>query len=290
MKIHINQRIMLIITMGVFGTIGVFVRYIPVSSGELALYRAILATLLIGAYLIITRQKLPLSHVKREAGVLFLSGAAMGCNWIFLFEAYRHTTVSMATISYYFAPVIVTVVCPVIFKEKLTRKQIICSIMATCGLILITGIGDLSGGGLLGIFFGLIAAMLYATVIILNKYIKNVNGIYRTFVQFIAAIVVLVPYVLATSKVTVLNINKAGLVCLLIVGFIHTGVAYCMYFSSIKELPGQKVAIISYIDPLVAVVLSVVFLGEAMSWYQVLGGILILGFTLISEMELWDEI
>ena len=151
---------MLVASMAIFGTLGPFVRNISVSSGELALYRAALAAVLIGVYLLVTKQPLPLRKMGRELPLLLLSGAAMGVNWILLFEAYRYTTVSVATLSYYFAPVIVTAVCPVLFHEKLTAKQILCFVMSTLGLVLITGTGEVGQGGTdwIGILFGLGAA------------------------------------------------------------------------------------------------------------------------------------
>ncbi|MBQ7797487.1 MAG: EamA family transporter [Lachnospiraceae bacterium] len=281
-----NPRIMLIISMTVFGTIGLFVRNISVSSGELALYRAIMAAALIAIYLAVTGQRIPFKEIKKEIPLLLVSGMAMGINWILLFEAYKYTTVSVATLSYYFAPVIVTAVCPFLFKEKLTAKQIICFVMSTVGLVMITGIGDMGQGGsnMTGILFGLGAACFYATVILVNKFIKKVEGIHRTFLQFLAAILVLVPYVASTSGVTLGSLSGTGWVCLLIVGLVHTGITYCLYFSSLKELQGQKAAILSYIDPLVAVLVSVVLLGEAMTLWQVVGGGLILGFTLWNEL------
>ena len=282
-----SARMMLIASMTIFGTLGLFVRNISVSSGELALYRAILAAVLIAAYLFITKQRIPFKNIKREVPLLLLSGVAMGVNWILLFEAYRYTTVSAATLSYYFAPVIVTLVCPFLFREKLTVKQIICFIMSTLGLIMITGVGDVgkSAADLIGILFGLGAAIFYAAVILLNKFIKNVEGIHRTFLQFLSAIVTLIPYVGLTGGITFGGMDGKGWACLLIVGFIHTGVTYCMYFSSLKELPGQKAAILSYIDPLVAVLVSVLLLHEDMTVRQALGGILILGFTLWNEIS-----
>ena len=281
-----TPRMMLIASMAIFGTLGPFVRNISVSSGELALYRAIMATGLVGVFLLITKQKIPFDKIKKEVPLLLASGVAMGINWILLFEAYKHTTISVATLSYYFAPVIVTVVCPILFKEKLTGKQIVCFIMSTLGIVMITGIGDMGGGNnIIGILFGLGAAVFYATVILLNKFIKNVEGLHRTFMQFIAAVVTLIPYVMLTSGVTLGGMDSVGWINLLIVGLVHTGITYCMYFSSLKELPGQKVAILSYIDPLVAVVISVTILGETMTLWQVIGGLLILGFTLWNEIS-----
>lgn len=286
MKKIMNPRLMLMISMTIFGTLGIFVRNIPVSSGELALYRAVLAALLIAVFLLLTKQRIPFAKIKKEVPLLLTSGVAMGINWILLFESYKYTTVSVATLSYYFAPVIVTVVCPVLFKERLTGKQIVCFAMSTLGLVLITGIGDVGGGSdFVGILFGLGAAVFYAAVILLNKFIRNVEGIHRTFLQFLSAILILIPYVITTSGVTVGNLNGIGWANLLIVGLVHTGVTYCMYFSSLKELPGQKAAILSYIDPLVAVLISVTILGEAMTLWQVTGGILILGFTLWNEIS-----
>ena len=276
-----HARAMLVISMAVFGTLGPFVRCIPLSSGALAL-----AATLIFLYLVITRQKIPLQKIQREIPLLLLSGSAMGINWILLFESYKYTTVSIATLSYYFAPVIVTAACPFLFRERLTGKQILCFLMSTIGLILITGLGKETGGGqdLIGILFGLGAAAFYAAVILLNKLIRQVEGIHRTLLQFLAAILVLIPYVTASGGMGLNQITLGGFAALLTVGFVHTGITYCLYFSSLKELPGQKAAILSYIDPLVAILVSIVFLGEKISSLQILGGAMILGFTLLNEL------
>ena len=285
MNQSLRARLMLSASMAIFGTLSVFVRNIPLASGELALYRAVLAALLIGGYLLLTRQKLDLAGIRRELLLLLLSGVAMGFNWILLFQAYRYTTVSVATLSYYFAPVIVTVLSPVLFHEKLSLRQIVCFVMSTVGLVLVIGVTDLARGGshFTGILFGLGAAVLYATVILLNKSIRNISGIHRTFLQFLAAILVLIPYVACTGGFHLAGMPALGWGCLLVVGLFHTGVTYCMYFSALKELSGQEASILSYIDPLVAVVISVLVLHEPITASQLAGGILILGFTLWNE-------
>jgi len=272
--------------MAIFGTIGLFVRRIDLPSGEIALYRAAMAAILIGGYLLVTKQKIPLSSIKKELPLLMLSGVAMGFNWILLFQAYKYTTVSVATLSYYFAPVLVTLACPILFREKMTPLRWVCFFCSTAGIALITGVGDLSAGSnhLVGILFGLGAACLYATVILINKFIKGVQGIHRTFLQFLAAVAVLLPYQALTGGFSLGTLSGAGWGWLLVVGLVHTGITYCLYFTSLKELPGQQAAILSYIDPLVAVLASVLVLGESMSPVQVLGGALILGFTLLNEL------
>ncbi len=286
MKKLFDPRLMMIISMSIFGTLGLFIRNINMPSREIALFRAVLAGVFIAVFLLITKNKIPLGKIKKQLPILILSGIAMGFNWILLFEAYNYTSVSVATLSYYFAPVIVTLLCPLLFKEKMKGKQWICFIMSTLGIVLITLTGDMGQGSnhFIGIALGLGAACLYATVILLNKFIKEVDGIHRTFLQFVSAAAVLLPYVLCTGGITVHTLDTKSLVLLLVVGIIHTGITYCLYFSSLKELPGQKTAVLSYIDPLVAVLGSVIILNEAISLQQIIGGLLILGFTL------WNEI
>lgn len=275
----------LIAAMATFGTIGLFVRGIALPSGEIALYRAILAVILISAFLLITKQSIPWHSVKKDALLLFISGTAMGFNWILLFEAYKHTSVSIATLSYYFAPVIVTVACPILFKEKMGGKQWLCFAMSSLGIILITGFDAGSGNShFIGILLGLGAACLYATVILLNKHIKDTGDIHRTLLQFIAAVAVLLPYVLLTDGINIVSLDTLGWTCLIVVGLVHTGVCYCLYFSALKDLSGQQTAILSYIDPLIAVLVSVFVLGETMTLTQIIGGLLILGFTLYNEI------
>lgn len=281
-----KSKLKIIFSMIVFGTIGVFVKNIPLSSGEIALFRAIIASVSIIVYQLVSGKRIVFSQIKNDLPLLFLSGAVMGFNWILLFQAYRYTTVSIATLSYYFAPAIVMIACPILFKEKLTLKQVICFIMSTVGLIFIIGINGTSAGtnNVKGICLSLGAAVFYATVMILNKYIKNVTGIDRTLLQFFAAIIVLIPYVLSTSGIHPGNAGSIGIISILIVGIIHTGITYCLYFSSLKDLRGQEVAILSYIDPLVAVIVSVTILNESITIMQIAGGLLILGFTLLNEM------
>lgn len=271
--------------MVIFGTLGIFTRNIAVSSGELALYRAILAAGLILVYLAAGRKPIPFKKIRRELPLLLLSGMAMGINWVLLFSAYRFTTISMATLSYYFAPVIVILACPILFHERMTAKEILCFVMSTAGLVLIIGAGGAGNGtDLIGVLFGLGAAAFYAAVILMNKFIRQVTGIHRTLIQFAGAILILLPYVGLTGGFHLEVLDGTGWVCLLVVGLVHTGVTYCMYFSALKDLSGQETAVLSYMDPLVATLISVLVLGEPMALTQALGGAMILGFTLWNEL------
>ena len=281
-----KARFEIVFSMAAFGTIAVFVRNIGLPSGEVALYRAVIAALALFLWQLCTRQTVRWQDVKKGLPLLFVSGAAMSVNWILLFEAYKYTTVAMATLSYYFAPVIVTVASTVLFREGLTAKQISCFVMSTLGLVMVIGV---SGGGgshdLLGILLGLGAAVFYAAVVLINKGIRRVSGLNRTFMQFLAAILVMTPYISMTGGSHLAGLDMTGAVNLMVVGVFHTGICYCMYFSSLRYLKGQEASILSYIDPVVAVILSVAVLHEPVSPLQAAGGFMILGFTVLNE---WD--
>lgn len=282
-----SPKLKIILSMVTFGTLGLFVKNIPLASGEIALYRAVIASIALGLAGFLAKRPLRLSAVRAELPWLFLSGAAIGFNWILLFESYRYTAVSISTLSYYFAPVLVTLLCPVLFRERLTAKQLVCFLFSTLGLALLIGVGSgqTSKRDLIGIGFGLGAATLYATAVLLNKKICRVSGLDRTLCQFLAIIVVLAPYVLATSGFHIGELNGRGLFNLLFLGLVHTGLCYYLYLSALKDLRGQQASILSYLDPLVAIVVSLVFLHETIGVSQIAGGVLILGFTLLNELD-----
>ncbi|MBR1821122.1 MAG: EamA family transporter [Clostridia bacterium] len=283
-----NAKLEMILSMAAFGTLSLFIRRIPLSSAEVALFRAVIALAAIALAKALRKKPLPLRRMGRDALLLFLSGAAMGFNWIFLFEAYKYTTVSVATLSYYFAPVIVMAACPILFHERMTKKEVLCFAGSTIGLILVINPSGNPGAGvdpIKGVLFGLAAAALYATVILLNKQISRVSGIDRTVLQFGAAIIVLAPYILLTTGVHLEAMDPTGWLCLLAVGLLHSALAYVLYFSALRALPGQEAAILSYIDPLVAVLLSLTLLREPVSATQLIGGAMILTFTLANELN-----
>ncbi|HKM07190.1 MAG TPA: DMT family transporter [Sphaerochaeta sp.] len=284
-RIQIVARIQIISAMVAFGTIGVFVRYIPLASSEIALWRGVIAFLVLTIFMVGSKKFSGLSKHKNKLGKLLFAGAVMGFNWILLFEAYRFTSVALSTLSYYFAPTLMVIGSFVFFRENLTPKQIVCFIVSSAGLVLIIGV---SGGGssdFIGILYGLGAAVLYALVILTNKSTGEIDGLTRTWIQFAAAIIVLLPYTYLVGGFHVLSLERTGLVSLLILGIVHTGIMYYLYFTALAHLKGQQVAILSYIDPIVAVVLSVALLQESISMLQLAGGLMILGATLINELK-----
>ena len=277
----------LVTSMLIFGTIGIFVKYIPIPSSVIALIRGIVGVVFLLLTMTFMKHKLSLNTIRQNGLLLFLSGAAIGANWICLFEAYRYTTVSVATLCYYMAPIFVILLSPFVLKEKMTGKKIICVLLALVGIGLVSGID--AGIGLQsdskGMMFGLCAAVLYSSVILMNKFIKKISPIESTTVQLGIAALVILPYTLFTQNIAGLNLNWQICVLLLVVGIVHTGGAYFLYFSSIPQLEGQTVAIYSYVDPVVAIMLSALVLHEHITFFQIMGAVLILSAALLGDLS-----
>ena len=289
MKNETNKsKLFLILSMIIFGTIGIFRKYIPIPSGALAMFRGIIGAIFLLAIIFISRKKLNIKAIKENLILLIISGALIGFNWILLFEAYNYTSVATATLCYYMAPVFVIFASPIFLKENLTLKQLICSVFAILGMVLVSGIFEVGLNNISefwGVLLGLGAAALYASVIIINKKLTNVNSFERTIIQLASAGITIIPYTVLfeENSTTELNINVVLLI--LFVGLIHTGIAYALYFGSIKNVKAQTAAIYSYIDPIIATILSVVVLNEKMSLLAVTGAIIVLGATLITEID-----
>ncbi len=283
-----NAKIKLISAMVVFGTIGIFVKYIPLPSSIIALARGFISTIFLLMIMKFGNNPISKEAVKRNLILLLVSGGLIGFNWILLFEAYNYTTVAVATLCYYLAPIFVIIASPFVLGEKLTVKKVVCVLCALLGMVCVSGViqsGTADDFSLTGVVFGVGAGALYAAIILMNKKLKDISSYDTTVMQLGAATVVLAPYCLLTVPVSTLILKPITVVLLLVVGIVHTGIAYVMYFGSIKELKAQTVAIFSYIDPILAVLLSTFLLKEEMDIINTLGAILILGSTFVSEMK-----
>lgn len=282
-----NAKVKLVIAMLIFGSIGIFVRTIDMPSGILALVRGSIGTVFLWLAGIAMKRKISSKAIKKNFKLLMLSGVAIGANWICLFEAYRYTTISVATLCYYLSPVFVILVSPIFLKEKLTAVKGGCVMLSLLGMMLVVDVfngGYGNGSGIKGVAFGIMAALLYASVVIMNKFLKEIEPIDMTVSQLGIASVVLLPYILLTGSGSKVTINGSTLLLLLLLGIVNTGIAYLLYFSSLKDLSGQTAALFSYIDPVTAILLSALLFQEKMSVPQVLGAVLILGSTVVSEL------
>lgn len=280
-----NAKLRNITAMLIFGTIGVFVKNIELSSSEIALTRGFIGGFVLILATFLLKKKLSVEAIKRNLLLLIFSGLAVGLNWIFLFQGYKYTSISNATLSYYFAPVFVTILAPFILKEKLTISKFLCVLMALVGMGCIVGVDGINGGkDIVGIVYGLVAAGFYASVILMNKFLKEIDSIEITVVQLLSAAITLLPYVLIVEGNNIFSVATTSIPYILILGIVHTGIAYLLYFSSLQGLKGQTIAVLSYIDPVFAVIISALLLKESLGGLQILGGILILGSSFISEI------
>ena len=276
----------LVFAMCIFGTVGILRRYIPLPSSLIALVRGLIGSAFLLASTFFRKQHPDMTAIRKNLPLLILSGAAIGFNWIFLFEAYCYTTVATATLCYYLAPILVILFSPLVLKEKLTLRGMLCAFIALAGMIPVSGILDAGFGGiheLKGVLYGLAAALLYASVVLMNKKIREISATDKTMVQLLSASIVILPYVLLTEDVTAYAYTPVSLVLLAIAGVLHTGIAYRMYFGAMGTLKAQTAALFSYIDPILAIILSALILQEPLGIPTIIGSVMILGAAILSE-------
>lgn len=281
-----KAKLALISSMTIFATIGIFRKFIPLSSATVAMARAVIGTIFLAALILIRGKKISLESIKKNLVPLLLSGTFLGFNWILLFESFNYTTVATGTLCYYMAPVILIVISPIAFKEKLTLGKILCVVVAVAGMTLVSGVfsaGTQGTDNLKGVLLGLAAAVLYASIVACNKKLKDISAFDRTTVQLGISAVLMVLYTFFAEGFNAADYTPSVIVMLLVVGVLHTGVAYALYFGCMDKLKAQTVALYSYIDPVGAVLLSALLLREPMGTLEIIGAVLILGATLASE-------
>ena len=288
-----NKQAMLgvIVPMLIFGTIGIFREFTPLPSGLLSMSRGLIGAAFLFLVMLVSRARINLAAVKKNFLLLFISGMMIGVNWILLFEAYKYTTVPIATLSYYMAPIFVILGASVLLKEKLTPLKAVCTLVAFIGIVLVAFGSDAGGENadgknhLLGILLGVGAAALYGGDILINKIIDGVSAEERTLIQLVTAGAVCIPYTFLAEDLGNVEFTKIGIIMLIIMGVVHTGIAYTMYFGSMKQLPAQTVALLSYIDPVSSVILAVCLIpGSVLTAFGWIGAVLVLGAAVVSEL------
>ena len=280
------------LSMFIFGTIGLFRRWIDLPSSLVAMARGAIGTIFLLLVLLARKERLDRRAIRRALPVLILSSAAMGVNWILLFEAYNYTSVATATLCYYFAPMFIILASPLMLRERMTARKLVCVLAAFAGMVFVSGVLETGFSGaseLRGVALALGAAVLYATVVILNKRLTDLSAFDRTIMQLGISAVVLLPYVLFTEPVGELTFAVPSALLLLVVGVVHTGLAYSLYFGALPQVKAQTAAILSYIDPVVAVLLSALLLRERMDALGVIGAALVISAAVVSELPSRDS-
>ena len=276
-KMKLRSYVSYIASMMIFGTIGIFVVNIPASRPFVSLIRGVLGSLFLLFVSLISGKRPSLKAIKKNFLALFVSGALIGVNWILLFESYKYASVAASTLIYYLAPVFVLILAAIFLGEKITLVRAICAAFAVLGMLLISGTGE-------GSLLALGAAMLYATVVLINKrFIRDISSLDTTIMQLGFAALTILPYTLITENIFAYRFDVSEWILLVLLGILHTGIAYLLYFSAVKELKGQTVAIVSYLDPTVAVILSFV-IEKSFSPIVLVGAIVIIASAVLSEI------
>lgn len=271
----------------IFGTIGVFVRYIPLPSSAVALARAFIGVIFLALVMLLRKSRISFTDVRNNFIKLLIAGVFLGANWILLFEAYRYTTVATATLCYYLAPAFMIIATPFVLKEKLSAVKAVCVIISLIGMAFVSGAFEstFAFSQIKGVALGIGAAVLYAAIVLLNKKMKNISSFDMTVFELFVSAAVLLPYVFLTEDFSDVSLSANSVLMLLLVGVLHTGIAYLLYFDSITKLQSSTVALFSYIDPVCAVILSAVLLKEKFTVYSFVGAVLILGASVFGELK-----
>ncbi len=266
-----------------FGFNGIVASFIDLSSYEIVLLRTFIGSVLLIALFFLTRNKLTFYQYKNDSLFLLLSGIAMGTSWMFLYEAYAQIGVSIASLCYYCGPVIVMALSPLLFREKLTASKLCGFAAVLIGIILVNGSAFNGNGNLWGIFCGLMSAVMYAAMVICNKKAQRITGMENATLQLFVSFLTVFIFVLFKQGLTV-HLHTEDIIPVLILGLFNTGIGCYFYFSSIGKLPVQTVAVCGYLEPLSAVVFSVIVLHETMLPIRILGAALIIGGAVSSEL------
>lgn len=276
--------ILFVASMVIFGTNGLIVANISLGSAEIVLMRTFLGSLFLLA-IVLVKRSFSFADLKADLIPATIGGAALGLNWVLLFSAYRSAGVGLSTLTYYCGPIIVLALSPVLFKEKLTWNKLLAIAAVAVGMFCITGDIEPGSDVQTGILFGGGAALLYASLIVANKRVKRLSGLNCAMYELIVAFFVVLIYLLASNVKLPVIPAAEDIVWVLAIGLVNTGLAYYLYFSSLQKLPGQTVALVCYIDPLTALLVSGAFLGEKLLGVQIAGAVLILGGACLGELK-----
>jgi Predicted permeases len=303
-----KARIIMILSMTAFGTIGIFVRQIDLPPQEIVLFRVLFGLSSIILFYILSHRKFDYSFLtvnvsegasadeiihargERKRNIIFilLSGIGLAGGWLFFFTSYNYTTVAIATLCNYFEPCIVMVASIFLFKEKVTTTRIVCFLFSTAGLVLVV-LGGGTGGGspniTLGVVFGLLSAAFYSMTVICTKQVRGVDGLEMTVCQLIVALCIISVYTLSSCGIDITGLPPKSIICLVAIGVIHTGIVYSAYIVSMVYLKTQEVAVLAYLDPSVSVLSSVFVLKEPINFLASIGAVMVIGFMVLNELK-----
>ncbi len=266
-----------------FGLNGIVASHIPMNSYEIVFLRTLIGSILLIALFLIGKGKFHIKEYKKDTLFIVLSGVAMGTSWMFLYEAYQQIGVSLSSLLYYCGPVIVMILSPLIFREKLTAPKLFGFATVLVGIFLVNGNATQSSSNPWGLFCGAMSAVMYFFMVTLNKQSKNISGMENSVIQLVVSFLTVAVF-MGIKQGFVLDVPVSAWGWILVLGIVNTGIGWYLYFSPLAKLPVQTVAVCGYLEPLSAVVFAALLLGEKMTVIQIVGAVCIIGGAMIGEL------
>ncbi len=280
-----NAKFMMVLSCIIFGTIGVFTQYIDLPASIILIGRGIIGCSFLTVLIYLLGSKIYKDDIYSNMFTLICSGVCLGMNWLLLFEAYKTIEVSLAVVCYYMTPALVILSAPFIFHVKLTKMNLVCALMALFGLLLVSGIlTNGIGMNMHGILCGISAAFFYTGLIIFNKFLKSISSYDRTLVQLAIGTIIVTVYSLFTVDFSTVEFTTTSIIFVIIIGLVHTALAFLLYFGSLAYMDASSAAVICYIEPFLALILSVVLLHEDLGLIGWIGAAIVLGSTFMPEL------
>ncbi len=266
-----------------FGLNGIVASHIPLNSYEIVFLRTLIGSILLILLFLIGKGKFHIKAYKKDTVFIILSGIAMGTSWMFLYEAYQQIGVSLSSLLYYCGPVIVMILSPIIFREKLTAPKLLGFATVLVGIFLVNGNATGENSNTWGLFCGAMSAVMYFFMVTLNKQSKNISGMENSVIQLAVSFLTVAVFT-GIKQGFIINVPQSAWVWILILGIVNTGIGCYLYFSPLAKLPVQTVAVCGYLEPLSAVVFAALLLGEKMTIIQIVGAVCIIGGAMIGEL------
>ncbi len=265
-----------------FGLNGIVASHIPLNSYEIVFLRTLIGSILLVSLFVLSKEKFHVKTYKQDTIFIILSGISMGTSWMFLYEAYQQIGVSLSSLLYYCGPVIVMILSPIIFREKLTAPKLLGFVTVLIGIFLVNGSAADSNNPW-GLVCGAMSAVMYFFMVTFNKKSKNISGMENSVIQLVVSFLTVAAFT-GIKQGFAMNIPTDAWLWIFVLGIVNTGIGCYLYFSPLAKLPVQTVAVCGYLEPLSAVVFAALLLGETMTFAQIVGAVCIIGGAMIGEL------
>lgn len=277
----------IVIAMIMWSFLGIIIKSTVIDVDELILFSAAISSFILLSYILLNNYRMLLINSSLLISIYFISIIGL-INTFTFFYAYKHTTVALAVLTHYTAPFFVVILAAIFLKEKITLMIVLSIISAALGMYLILDLSieeilrqvSARDSHTIGILSGLLSGFFYAVLIILFKKLLNkIDVLPLTAIQNSFVAITLIPFFdMPTNIASILP-------SILMLGIVQSTIAPLIYLKGIKQVRANTAAILGYIEPLSAIMLGIVFLGESLEPITIVGGLLILVSGLLCSIN-----